>query len=119
MSATWKTAFTLTMESLKSLTEFVDPELRDAILAPPLGITEFEKAMGKPLCFMTERNTDTMSCSSMEAKKVLFNTLILPARQKPVTRWGNYGAWRSYVTYMASEEKLHEAMPSSKVSMKA
>lgn len=117
--ATWTTAFTPTMESLQPLTNFVTYELREAILAPPVGVTEFEKAIGKPLCFLTERDTDAITDCSMEAKAALFDTLILPARQKPVTRWENYGAWRSYVTYMASEGKLEDVMPSSVISMKA
>ena len=117
--ATWSTAFTPTMECLQPLSHLVPYELRKAILEPPVGVTEFEKAMGKPLCFLTERNTDAITDCSMEAKAALFDTLVLPASQKPVTRWGNYGAWRSYVTYMASEGKLEDTMPSSVVSMKA
>jgi hypothetical protein len=114
--AAWSPAFTPTLTRLEALAPWVERHKRAAIIDPPSGLTAFELAAGRPLVF---EHTSNQFASSLAEKARLFDSLVVPATQKLSTRMGYWSAWRSFVTFLAIDGEINQAMPASGIAIKA
>ena len=81
----WTRSYTPTLKTLEPVGTMIPAPMREAVTKPPAGLTEFEKAQGRPLVFSSEDCTNPFF-SSLAAKAALFDAQIGPSTQKPATR---------------------------------
>jgi integrase len=96
----------------------VPAAVRRQVTEPPAGLTEFERAGGKPMVFVSQEGGNPF-CSSLLDKAALFDEQVAPATQKLATRTGYWSAWRSFVTFLLLHGAADQAFPSSEAAIKA
>ena len=116
-NATWSTAFSPTLASVEGLRPMLPRHLHDRFLKPPAGKTDFEIAEGRPLTFLQSSVAPAMA--GLAAKARLFRDQVLPATQEVLTRKGNFGAWRTFLTFLLIEGALLAAMPATEDAVQA
>jgi hypothetical protein len=93
-------------------------QVREAVTKPPEGLTEFEKAQGRPLVFRMEDESNPF-LSSLAAKAALFDAQVGPSTQKPATRASYWCAWRSFATFLLIHGAGDQCLPASEMAIKA
>ena len=115
--AKWTTAISPTLESVEELRGMIPAQMQDSFLKPPAGKTEFEKAEGRPLTFL--QNSMGPAMAGLKAKTVFFREQVLPSVQAVDTRKGNFGCWRTFLTFLLIEGALLAAMPATEDAIQA
>jgi hypothetical protein len=114
----WSQAFTPTLRDLDAVAWLVPVRIRKQVTEPPAGLTEFEKAGGKPLVFKIAGGNNPF-LSSITEKAALFDAQVAPSTQKVATRMGYWAAWRSFVTFLLLHGVVDAAFPASEEAVKA